>query len=583
MANRGSKSVILAPHLTLKWSWEVDSRDIANKVTSVAWKAEVIADESGSISSYTSIPWTLVGRDIEANTVLVNTNGSGYLRVGANETRQIANGKFDVKSSCNITFTLDYDSLNALLGQLATNNKVEGSFALDPYPQGVVILSAPRFTDESNPVVKYSIDSADATDITAKIKVGTYTLSRTITNPTGEYTFELTSAERDSIRNQVTKSIYGTATFTISIKLYGKTISDTLEGQVEIVNAEPVLAPTYTSNSQYTYILAEQNSINVACNATARKGATIVSYSITCGSKQIKAASGTFTDISSNIISFTATDSRGIQSGTSLTVDMIPYKRLTCNIESTNPIDNDNGTVTVTFNVSGAFYEGDFNDGGSGNALSLYYRANIDGGTGEWTWINSDNVTVKDNSYTTAVAFTLQQTQQITLDVQAQDNINTVTASMVSKELMPVFDWDKTDFNFNVPVYIKGYEVPTIVAAGTFNNGKFYYRKWSDGTAECWGSVSFETAFNVSWGSLGTSGAVNATNVDISAVGFIETPSIIAQLRTRSVGAMLMVPGGSTATSSSKTNTGVYELVRGATTSAISAFTLCYTIKGRWK
>ena len=582
MATRGSKSVTLAPHLTLKWSWETKSRNIVSKVTTISWKAEVIADESGSIKSFTSIPWAIVGTYIPTNTTLVSESGTGYLQVDANETRQIASGTFDVATSCSFRFTLDYDALNTLLGYLATNNYIEGSFALDPYPQGIVILSAPNFTDEGNPVIKYSIDSDAVTDITAKLKVGTYTVTRTI-DASGEYTFALTEAERNGIRGQVTKSIYGDATFTVSARLYNQSISDSLTSQVEIINAAPVLAPTYAINGNYTYILAEQNSINVACNATPLKGATIVSYSIICGSKQIKAATGTFTDISSNIISFTATDSRGIQSGTSLTVDMIPYVKLTCNIESTNPVNNDNGTLTATFNISGAFYQGGFNDGGSGNALSLYYRTTIDGSTGSWEWVNSDDVTVKNNSYLFSIPVTVESGQQLNIEVQAQDNINTVTASLVSKELMPIFDWDRTDFNFNVPVYIKGNEVPTIVESGTFNSGKFYYRKWSDGTAECWGSVSFETAFNVSWGSLGTSGAVNATNVDISYVGFIETPSIIAQLRTRSVGAMLMVPGGNTGTSSSKTNTGVYELVRGATTSAISAFTLCYIIKGRWK
>lgn len=585
MATRGSKSVVLAPHLTLKWSWEVKSRDVANKLTTVNWKAEVIADESGSITSYTSVPWTFRAFHIASNTTLKTDSGSAYMKVEANGTKEIASGSFDVATNCSIRFELDGDGLASVLGKLPTNNYVEGSFALDAYPQGVAILNAPKFTDEENPVLKYSIDSDEVTEVTGKIQLG-YTTIATRTLPistSGEYTFELTNDERTAIRNKVTDSIYADVTFTVSVKLYNQTLSDSLDGQVQIVNAAPVLNPSYTINGSYTYILAEQNSIGVAANATAQKGATIKSYLITCGTKQIKAASGTFTNISSNIISFTAIDSRGYQSSTSLTLDMIPYVKLSCNIESTNPVENADGTITVTFNVSGAFYEGDFRDGGSGNALSLYYRYKLNDSYEDWEWVNSDDVTVKNNSYSFSLSRTVQPTHQITIDVQAQDNINTVTASLVSKELMPIFDWDRTDFNFNVPVYIKGNEVPTIVESGTFNNGKFYYRKWSDGTAECWGSVSFETAFNVSWGSLGTSGAVNATNVDISYVGFIETPSIIAQLRTRSVGAMLMVPGGNTGTSSSKTNTGVYELVRGATTSAISPFTLCYIIKGRWK
>lgn len=583
MASKGSKSTILAPHLTLKWSWEVKSRDIANKLTTVSWKAEVVADDSGSITSYTSVPWTFTAFHIASNTTLEEDSGSGSLRVNANETKQIASGTFEVASSCSIRFDLDHGTLANVLGQLPYNQYIEGGFSLDAYPQGVVILTAPKFTDEENPVLKYSLDTDEATDITAKLKVGTYTVTRAIADPTGEYTFVLTNDERDGIRNQVKNSITEDATFTISIKLYNQTLSDSLDGQVQIVNAAPVLAPTYTSATPN--ILAEQNSISVAANATAQKGATIKSYLITCGTKQIKAASGTFTDISSNIINFTAIDSRGYQSTATLTLDMIPYVKPTCNIESTNPVDNDNGTLTVTFNISGAFYEGNFNDGTT-NALTLKYRATIDNTTGDWITFGSTDVDIDRNSYETSVSFILQPTQQISIEVQAQDNINTITATMVSKELMPVFDWSSTDFNFNVPVYINKKEVPTIVGSGTFTtipNGTFTWRKWSDGTSECWGRVSFSCSFqDGNWGGLSTTGAIAESEVSLPAGLFISTPHIVAQLLARSKGGILMPHDGS-GVSASATTTGSYEIVRGNYISSSNAFTICYNIKGNWK
>ena len=586
MATRGSKSVLLTSGITLKWSWEVKSRNIANKVTTVDWKAEVIADENSSITSYTSVPWTFRAYHIESNTTLETDSGSAYMKVEANGTKEIASGSYDVQTNCSIRFELNADTLASVLGQLPIKQYVEGSFALDAYPQGVVILSAPKFTDEENPVLKYSIDSSEATDITAKLKVGTYTVTRTITSPTGEYTFELTNDERTAIRNKVTDSIYADVTFTVSVKLYNQTLSDSLDGQVQIVNADPVLAPTYTINSNYTYILAEQNSIGVAANATAQKGATIKSYLITCGTKQIKAASGTFTNISSNIISFTAIDSRGYQSSTSLTLDMIPYVKLSCNIESTNPVENADGTITVTFNVSGAFYEGDFRDGGSGNALSLYYRYKLNDSYEDWEWVNSDDVTVKNNSYSFSLSRTVQPTHQITLEVQAQDNINTVTATLVSKELMPIFDWSRSDFNFNVPVYIKGYEVPYIVDSGThthYPNGTFYWRKWSDGTSEFWGRTSFSKSFqNGNWGSLSTTGAIAESDIDFPSGLFTVTPAIIAQLLTGATGAILMSAGNGIDASAS--STGEYEIARGSYPGTSSfSFTISYIVKGRWK
>lgn len=582
MATRGSKSVLLTSGITLKWSWEVKSRNVVSKVTTVDWKAEVIADENSSITSYTSVPWTFRAYHIESNTTLETDSGSAYMKVEANGTKEIASGSYDVATNCSIRFELNGDGLASVLGKLPTNNYVEGSFALDAYPQGVVILSAPKFTDEENPVLKYSIDSSEATDITAKLKVGTYTVTRSIATAGSEYTFVLTDEERTAIRNKVTDSNYATATFTISVKLYNQTLSDSLDGQVQIVNAAAVLNPTYTSNSQYTYILAEQNSISVAANATAQKGATIKSYLITCGNKQIKAASGTFTNISSNIISFTVTDSRGIQSSTSLTVDMIPYVKLSCNIESTNPVENADGTITVTFNVSGAFYEGDFRDGGSGNALSLYYRYKLNDSYEDWEWVNSDDVDVSNNSYSFSLSRTVQPTHQITIDVQAQDNINTVTATLVSKELMPIFDWSRSDFNFNVPVYIKGLEVPTIVEVGSFTHhtSTFRYRKWSDGVAEIWGRVSVTENVQTTWGGMYTTGRIDESNVSYPFT-FVERPSVVAQLECKYTGGILMVSGDSS-TPASSSNTGTYEIVRASAITGAS-YTICYDIKGRWK
>lgn len=586
MATRGSKSVLLTSGITLKWSWEVKSRNIANKLTTVDWKAEVIADENSSITSYTSVPWTFRAFHIASNTTLEEDSGSAYMKVEANGTKEIASGSFDVATSCSYKFELDHGTLATVLGQLPSKQYVEGGFALDAYPQGVVILSAPKFTDEENPVLKYSIDSSEATDITAKLKVGTYTVTRSIATAGNEYTFVLTNDERDKIRAQVTDSIYADATFTVSVKLYNQTLSDSLDGQVQIVNAAAVLNPTYTINGGYTYILAEQNSIGVAANATPQKGATIKSYLITCGTKQIKAASGTFTNISSNIISFTVTDSRGIQSSASLTLDMIPYVKLSCNIESTNPVENADGSITVTFNVSGAFYEGDFRDGGSGNALTLYYRYKLNDSYEDWEWVNSDDVDVSNNSYSFSLSRTVQPTHQITIEVQAQDNINTVTATLVSKELLPIFDWSREDFNFNVPVYIKGYEVPYIVDSGTtthYPNGTFYWRKWSDGTSEFWGRTSFGKSFkDNNWGSLSTTGEISESDVDFPAGLFTVTPVITAQLLTGATGGILMSAGNGV--DASKSSTGEYEIARGTYPGTSSfTFTISYMVRGRWK
>lgn len=592
MAKNGSKTVKFTDHLSLKWSWEIDSWSPNSRQVTLGWKAEIIADGEGEISTYSSKSWSLHVVNIEGSNSL-DYSGSSYIAVDPNETKQVASGEFtlDGVGYTDMAFRLYIE--DTIDGNYISAVTVSGSFNIDSFPKGGILVSATNFTDETNPVIQYSLDYLNVTRLQVKLEVNGYAIATRSDLPvvtSGSYTIQLTDAERDKIRKQVTDSIYGSAEFILSTTFSGETQEHTLSKTVEIVNCAPVLNPTYEINGNYTYILAEQNSINVACNATPQKGATIKSYLITCGSKRLNAASGTLTDITVNTINFTAIDSRGVQSAASLTVDLIPYVKLTCNIESTNPIENNNGTITVPFTVSGAIYRGNFNDGGSGNALTLYYNFIIDGsGTGD-TWVNPDDIDFSGNTYSFTVSRTVQPTQQVTLWVQAQDNINTVTQTLESKDLLPVFDWSHDDFNFNVPVYIKGVEIPAVTEEGAFTHipggsTTFYWRKWNDGLSELWGRASFSVPSGQwsAWGSLYASGARSETNIPFPEGLFVETPNIFTSLRVRSVGGILMAPGGSSAASA--TQSGAYEVVRGSVSGvgATSAFTISYYVRGRWK
>ena len=60
---------------------------------------------------------------------------------------------------------------------------------------------------------------------------------------------------------------------------------------------------------------------------------------------------------------------------------------------------------------------------------------------------------------------------------------------------MPVFDWSKNDFNFNVPVNIEGgltVNGMPVVGGSDYvveqgESGYWFYRKWNSGLCEMWG------------------------------------------------------------------------------------------------
>jgi hypothetical protein len=156
----------------------------------------------------------------------------------------------------------------------------------------------------------------------------------------------------------------------------------------------------------------------------------------------------------------------------------------------------------------------------------------------------------------------------------------------------PIFDWGRTDFNFNVPVNVEGNltvagtikaggkTVPTIQAQGTA--GIWTYRTWSDGTAECWGKKDFTVNVTSAWGNMYTSGAIVGSNISFPFGLFAETPIVNASLLVRSAGGILMAPGGAGSNIANMDQTGVYEIARGTALSNV-AYTINYQVIGRWK
>ena len=131
-------------------------------------------------------------------------------------------------------------------------------------------------------------------------------------------------------------------------------------------------------------------------------------------------------------------------------------------------------------------------------------------------------------------------------------------------------------------VTIQGAEVPSLVEQGEDYNG-WTYRKWSDGTAECWTQKSFTINVTTAWGSMYTSGTISGSNIAFPTGLFIETPNVQVSLSVRSAGGIIMAPGGAGTNNLATTaQTGIYEIARGTSLSS-AQYTINYDVKGRWK
>lgn len=116
--------------------------------------------------------------------------------------------------------------------------------------------------------------------------------------------------------------------------------------------------------------------------------------------------------------------------------------------------------------------------------------------------------------------------------------------------------------------------LPSIVEHGT--SGIWTYRKWSDGTSECWGAVTWTTTYS-SWSGIYYSNESPAQ--DYPSGLFIEKPIENVTLQCGGGDGWL---GANTQANPSKDRTGRYYRMRPTTATSSNATINIYSI-GKWK
>lgn len=169
------------------------------------------------------------------------------------------------------------------------------------------------------------------------------------------------------------------------------------------------------------------------------------------------------------------TDTRGLIASERLHPNIINYipltARLVADVASV-------GKVSLTF--SGDYFDGSF--GAQHNSLSIKYRYNDTG----WITVTPD---ISNNSYFQTVTIeNLDYTQGYTFEYVVTDKIKEINGEE-SIRFIPVFDWGKDDFEFNVPVaFNKG------VIGDAFQDNRIRFGAWSPSviTPDLGGTAPFQ-------------------------------------------------------------------------------------------
>lgn len=252
------------------------------------------------------------------------------------------NHNADGSKSCTIT---DVFNVNATIdGSKVASITASGNITLDNIPRQATITSASDFTDTGTPSLQYSNAggfTADAYLEFAPVGSGTQIMRRNaITGKSGTYTFNLTDAERETLRAACT-GVSMPVRYVLRTIIGGKEYYSSLDRNMSMSDAAPILGAVSYKDANATtaaltgdnhVIVQRQSDLQVSFGAaTGQKGATITEYSATFAGVT-KTASSVVTldfgkvDVSSDMpLVFSAADSRGLKTSTTLTVNVEPW------------------------------------------------------------------------------------------------------------------------------------------------------------------------------------------------------------------------------------------------------------------
>lgn len=460
MATSGSKkiNVVSSGKIYLLFSWTAGTQNIANNYTPINWTLKIVSEGSGANISSTA------SKDYSVTVDGQTWKGTNTIGIAAGATKTLASGTKNVYHNADGSKTFSYSFSQEIAitysGSYIGTKSGSGTGTLNTIPRQATVTAAPNFNDEENPTITYSNPAGTAVTslqacIASKDGLTIYVPYRDISKTGTSYTFNLTTAERNALRNATPNSNTLAVKFYVQTVIGGNTLRSSLEKTLTIINNKPTLNPTVKDAGTVSTVLTGDvnkiikghNYISVSSGGAALKGATIKSQKITNGEEIINGASGSFTNVDSASFVFSITDSRGNTTTQTVNKTLIPYVKLSCNLDAVATVDG-----KVSLNIKGNYFNGSF--GATANTLSIQYRYKENGGT-YGSWINA-TATLSNNTYTANATITgLDYRKTYIVQAKAKDQIYDLTTNEKRVKAIPVFDWGENDFQFNVPAYDK--------------------------------------------------------------------------------------------------------------------------------
>lgn len=280
---------------------------------------------------------------------------------------------------------------------------------------------------------------------------------------------------------QIPNATSGTCTLTIKTYSGSTQIGEAQTATFKATASKAACAPS-VSGEMYDTLAATVNLTGseyklirycskVACTITAnaKNSASIKSKKI--GDTEVTEDTLYISNIETDTVDFSATDSRGYTTTVSVKRTMVNYIKLTNNVQL---VRNDPTSGKATLTIWGDYFNGNF--GVADNTLSVKYRLKqASGAYGEYQTVSAS---IDGNAYEVVVPLEgLDYEYAYTAQVVVADALNSVTKAVTVSQGIPVFDWGEKDFRFNLALLFTTNSYGDTLPTENLKKGQIFFLK----------------------------------------------------------------------------------------------------------
>ena len=418
-----------------------NSYSVANNTSNVTVKVQAWRTNSGYETYGTG-------------TCYVNIDGTTYSQ-SISSSQKITYNSYTQLFSKSLTINHDANGSKALyVSSYISHSRFDSTSQgftvnLTNIPRSATITNAPNFNDTQNPTITYSNTAGSSvSSLQACISLtgsNDDIAYRNIPINGTSYTFNLTNAERNVLRQATTTSSTRTVYFYIKTVINGSTFYTNKAVTLSIVNANPTFNVAYLDTNSTTTTITGNNQqiiqnnstlqINIT-NATALKYASLSSASININgavtTQSITGSSLTFNvgtiNVANNLtVPVTVTDSRNNKTTINLTIQVLEWS-LPSAIITLARESNFYTSTNLTVNA-------DYSSLNNKNTITIQYqiKKTTDANYGALT-------TISDNVQTT---FNADNTYSWNVKVILTDKIGSTTYNLFLYKGIPLMFWDR--------------------------------------------------------------------------------------------------------------------------------------------